>query len=107
MCAVRKLALFHAAKQIEVFLDRTAPEAAGAARFGECSAKLAQFLGCRAVDVGQIGLDQMPRKLVEAVEIVGSVIKMRAPVEAQPEHRRLDRILVLDVFLDWIGIVKA
>ncbi len=43
----------------------------------------------------------------EAVEVVGRVIKMRPPVEAQPLDRGLDRILVLDILLDRIGVVEA
>ena len=105
--AIRKLALLHPPEEIEIFFHRAVAKATGAARFGERAPKMAHLLGRRAVDVGQIRLDQVPRKLVQAVEIVGSVIEMRPPVVSQPFHRGFDRILVFDVFLDRVGIVKA
>ena len=95
------------AEQIEILLDRAVAVGAGAAGLGERSAQAAHFLGRRAVDVGESRLDQVARELVQAIEVVGRVIEMRAPVEAQPAHRRHDRVVVLDVLLDRIGIVEA
>ena len=44
---------------------------------------------------------------VQPVEIVGRVIKVRAPVEAQPMHRVDDGIDVLLLFLLRVGVVEA
>jgi hypothetical protein len=71
------------------------------------AAKMAHLFGRRAVDVGQARLDQVARKLVQTIEIVGGVIEMGAPIESQPSHRGLDRILVLDVLLDRVGIIES
>ena len=45
--------------------------------------------------------------VVELVEIVGRVIKVPAPVEAEPLHVARDRVDVLLLFLDRIGVVEA
>ena len=39
--------------------------------------------------------------------VVGRVVEVRPPVVAQPPHRLLDRLLVLDVLLQRVGVVEA
>jgi hypothetical protein len=105
--AVRKLAGAHALEQVEVLLDRAvAPRAVLAGR-GEGAAVLADLVGGEVVDVGLAGLDEMDRPLVELVEVVGGVVEMLAPVEAEPADVFLDRVDVLLLFLDRVGVVET
>ena len=76
-------------------------------RLGQRAAQAAHFFRGGAVDVGEPGLDEVPRVGIETVEIVGRMVEVGAPVIAQPAHRVLDRILVFDVFLDRVGVVEA
>ena len=39
--------------------------------------------------------------------MTGRVVAMPDPVVTQPAHRGRDRILELDIFLEWIGVVEA
>ena len=42
--------------------------------------------GALVVDIGLAGADQVLGPLVELLEIVGGVVEVLAPVEAQPVH---------------------
>ena len=52
-------------------------------------------------------LDEGFRKLVERVEIIRCVVQIFAPVEAEPFNRIEDRIDVLRILLDRVGVVEA
>ena len=105
--AVRKLARAHALEQVEVLVDRTVAPGAVLARLGEGAAVLADLVGGEVVDVGLAGLDQVDGPVVELVEVVGGVVEMLAPVEAEPADVFLDRVDVLLLFLDRVGVVEA
>src|SRR5213075_1345223 len=45
--------------------------------------------------------------VVELVEVVGGVVEMVAPVEAEPADVLLDRVDVLLLFLDRVRVVEA
>ena len=77
------------------------------ARLGERAAVLADLVGRQGVDVGHALADQLLGELVELLEVVGGVVHAVAPVEAEPAHVVLDRVDVLDVFLDRVGVVEA
>ncbi len=105
--AVRKLARAHALEQVEALLDRAVAPGAVRARLGEGAAVLADLVGGEVVDVGLAGLDQVDGPVVELVEVVGGVVEMLAPVEAEPADVLLDRVDVLLLFLDRVGVVEA
>ena len=68
---------------------------------------LADLVGGEVVDVGLAGLDQVDGPVVELVEVVGGEVEMLAPVEAEPADVFLDRVDVLLLFLDRVGVVEA
>ena len=59
------------------------------------------------VDIGLAGTDQMLRPFVQLLEIVGRVIKMLAPIEAEPAHVALDGVDIFLLFLGRVGVVEA
>ncbi len=65
------------------------------------------LVGGERIDVGRTLFDQALGELVQLFVIVGGVILARVPIESKPAHVFLDRIDVLDVLLDRIGVVEA
>ena len=107
MRAIGEFALLHPLEQVKVLLDAALAIAARTPRLGQCAAQVSHFLRSRTVDVSEIRLDQVSCELVETVKIVGRIVKVRPPVVAQPAHRVLDRLLVLDVLLNRIGVIET
>jgi hypothetical protein len=68
---------------------------------------LSGLLGSEVVDVGLPRLDQVLGVLIQRVEVVGRVIEVLAPLEAEPADAFLDRVDVLDVFLGRIRVVET
>ena len=48
---------------------------------GQGAAERAHFLGCEAVHIRLALLDKVLRTLVKLIKIIGSIVKVRAPVE--------------------------
>ena len=109
--AFRMLTVAHFAEDAQVFLWAAVAIRRVLARFEKRAAIGAHFVGALFVDVGVTGLDQMFGKLVHPIEIIGRVIEIvfRAmlPVKAHPADAFLDRVNVLLVFLNRVGVVKA
>ena len=59
------------------------------------------------VDIGLAGADEQFGPFIEPVEIVGGVIEVLAPVEAEPAHVALDGVDVFLLFLGRIGVVET
>ena len=74
---------------------------------GQRAALRAHLVGRRVVDVGLALADQVLGPLVELLEVVGRVVEVLAPVEAEPAHVALDRVDVLLLFLRRVGVVEA
>ncbi len=104
--AVFEFAIAHAAEQIEVLRDRACAVRALATGLGQRAAELANLLRRRAVDVGQIPLDQMDCVLVEMFEVVRRE-EQSGPLESQPAHVFFDRLDVLDILFRRVRIVEA
>jgi len=67
----------------------------------------ADLVGALAVHVGVPALDQRLGELVEPVEVIGGVVLVLAPLEAEPLRRVLDGVDVLLLLLDRVGVVEA
>jgi len=67
----------------------------------------ADLLRRQAIDVRQALVDQLDGAVVDASEVVRCVELALRPVEAEPAHVALDRLDVLGVFLDRVGVVEA
>ncbi|MNX80473.1 hypothetical protein D3C86_1121350 [compost metagenome] len=112
--AVAVLAGAHVAEQRQVFRHRAVTERRGLARLGEVAARGGDLLGGLAVHIGGAALDQRFRKGVQLLEVVAGVVQVRlaarlggVPREAEPVHGVDDRVDILGVFLDRIGVVEA
>ena len=59
------------------------------------------------VDIGLAGADQVLGPAVQPLEIVGGVIEVLAPIEAEPAHVALDGVDIFLLFLGRIGVVET
>ena len=111
LCAQRvapffKLAVLHALKQIETFLDRTiAPGTDSGMR--RIAAVFAELLGCQLADIGKTLADQLKSIFIRFIEIIRTVEEAIAPVKAEPVDVVLNSVDILGVFLGGIGIIHA
>ncbi len=105
--AVGKFARAHAAEQVEILFHAALAKRAVAPWLRQGAAAGTHFLLRLVVDIGLAGADEDLRPFVKPLEIVGGVIQVRPPVEAEPAHIALDGV---DIFLflpGRIGIVEA
>ena len=105
--AVGELAGAHAAEQIEILVDAAVAVRRVLARLGQRAAILADLVGRQRIDVGDALADQALGELIELLVVVRRVVFAVVPVEPQPPHVVLDRVDVLDVLLDRVGVVEA
>ena len=105
--AIGELAGAHAAQEIEVFLDAAPAVGALGAGLGQGAARRAQFLLRLVVDIGLAGADQEFGPVVELLEIIRRVVKMRAPIEAEPAHVALDGIDIFLLLPGRVGVVET
>src|ERR1700722_20694548 len=105
--AVRELAGFHAAEQVETLLDRAVAERRVLAGLGQ-GAAIDADVGLRlVVDIGEAALDQSLRPFIEPIEVVRGVTRLTGPIVAKPTHISLDGVDILLLFLGRIGVVEA
>src|SRR5579884_276973 len=102
---VGKLAGLHATKEIEILLNRAIAIGTFLAAL-EIAAILGDLFGRQIADIRLAGPDELLGPLIQLLEIIGGVIQA-VPLEAEPAHVLHDGVDVLDVLLDWIGVVKA
>ena len=100
------LALAHLLEEPKILFHRTIPIGAVCPRLGERPLLRCDLLGGLLIDIGQPPLDQVDRKVIELLEVVAGVVDI-APVEAEPLDIPQDRIDILLVLLDGVGIVEA
>jgi hypothetical protein len=77
------------------------------ARRGQRAAVLAHCVGRQRVHIGKPSRDQPLGELVQLLVVVGGVVLAVAPLEAEPAHILPDRVDILHVFLDGVGVVEA
>ena len=105
--AVFELSGLHAAEQIETFLGGAVAPGAGGAGSGERAAVFAYFVGGEFVHVGLAHHDELFGVFIELIEVVGGVMHVAGPLEAQPLHVLLNGIDVFGVFLHGVGVVET
>src|SRR5207245_11708761 len=93
------LACANAREEVEALRHRAVAPGAFPAGLGERPAVLAHLIEAQLVDVRLARLDERDGPLIELLEVVGGVVEMLAPVEAEPAHVRLDRLDVLHALL--------
>ncbi len=102
-----KFAGAHSAEEVEIFVDAAVAERAVLAGLRERAAVFADLIGRLVVDVGKPRADQVLRPSVELLEIVGGVIEVFPPIEAEPAHVALNGVDIFLLFLGRVGVVKA
>ena len=105
--ALGELARAHALEQVQVLLHRAVAVGAVLARLGQRAAVLAHLLRAQVVDIGLALLDQLARPTGRAARSSPRRRTRGPPVVAQPVDILLDRVDVLGIFLDRVGVVKA
>ena len=98
---------FHLVEEAQVFFNASITKRRVFARLRQRTAIGANVLRRLAIDVGQTAFDEVLREGVERVEIVARVEQMVLERETQPLDHFFDRLFVLDVFLDGIGVVET
>src|SRR6516165_9985092 len=104
---IGKLARAHAPEQVEIFRNRTLAPWAVLSRFRQSPARGANFLRRLIVNIGFARTDETLGPFEQLLEIVGGMIEMPTPVEAEPTHIALDGVDVLLLLLERIGIIEA
>jgi hypothetical protein len=97
----------HALQQIQILFHRARAVGALLARLGDAATIAADLLLARAIDVRLPILHQLHGVVVQAREVVGGVVEMFTPIEPKPAHVLLDRLDVVRVLLQRIGVVEA
>ena len=105
--AVGELPGAHAAEHVEVFIDRAIAERAVLAGFGQGAALGAHRLWGGVVHIGFPCADQMFGPGVKLLKVIRRVVKVLAPIEAQPADVTLDGIDEKLFFLHRVGVVEA
>src|SRR5271166_1448362 len=104
---VAKLAGAHAPEQVEIFRNTALAPWAVPSRLRQRAARRANFLRRLIVDIGIARTDEMLGPFEQLLEIVRGMVKMPAPVEAEPAHVTLDGVDVFLLLLERIGVVEA
>ena len=105
--AVFELAGLHAAEEVEALFGGAVAPRGGDAGLGEGAAVFADLLGVQLVHIGLAHHDELFGVFVELVEVVGGVVHVAFPLEAEPLHVLLDGFDVFGVFLHRVGVVEA
>ena len=105
--AVRELARPHAAEQVEILLDRAVAERTVPAGLGQGAATDPHLLLGLIVHIRLAGFDEIFGPRVELLEVIGGMVEVLAPVEAEPVHVALDGVDELLLLLGRIGVVEA
>ena len=105
--AIGECAVFHLLEEVEVFLDGAVAVRAVLARLGERAAIFPNLVRGLVIHVRQALFDERDGPFVELTEIVGSVVRLRPPVEAEPANVLLHGVHVFLLFARGVGVVVA
>ena len=115
MAAFRVATVAHLAQQRQALGRGAVAPGRVAPGFGERAATGPHLLGILRIDIGMAAAHQVLGHGEQVSEVVAGVVQVRLmagggfmrPAEAQPAHRIEDRVDVLLVFLDRVGVIKA
>ena len=96
----------HAVEQVEIFIDRPIAEWAVLSGFGQRAALAAHLVGWRVVHVRLAFANQVFGPLIKLLEVIGRVMQVLAPVEAEPVHVVLDSVDEFLFFPSGIGVIE-
>jgi hypothetical protein len=104
---VREFAPAHPAEEVEILLDAALAPGAVAPRLFQRPAIGPHVVLGLIVDIGLAVADQVLGPTVQLLEMIGGVMEVFAPIEAEPAHVALDRVDVFLLLLGRIGVVEA
>src|SRR4051812_24736383 len=104
---VGEFARAHAREQVEVLLGRAVAERAVLPRLDQGAARMPDSLLGLIVDEGMAGADQMLGPGIKLLEIIGRIVQVRSPVEAEPAHVALDGVDIFLLLPGRIGVVET
>ena len=107
MLTISEIACLHAPEEIEILIDASITVRTILAHLGQGSSERTDLLSGEAVDIGMTPIDQLLGKFVQSVEIVGCVVKVVTPIEAEPLDRFDDGIDILLIFFFRIGVIET
>lgn len=107
MLTISEIACLHASEEIEILIDASVTVRTVLARFSQCSPERTDLLSGEAVDIGMTTVDQLFGKFIQLVEIVGCVVNVTTPIEAEPLNRFDDGIDILLIFFFGIGVIET
>ena len=107
MLTISEIACLHASEEIEILIDASVTVRTVLARFSQRAPERTDLLSGEAVDIGMTTVDQLLGKFVQFVEIVGCVVKVTTPVEAEPLDRFDDGIDILLIFFFGVGVIET
>ena len=94
-------------EESQVLLGGGVAPGGGLAGLGGNAAVLLPLLGGQGADVGLAVADELACEVVHFAEVVGGVVEVGAPVEAEPADVLLDGFRVFDVLADGVRVVHA
>ena len=106
LLAVRKLAVLHAFKEIQILLYAAVSVRIIDAGFLERSAVLSHLLGCQVRDVGFSFFDQFDRDLIHLFKVVGGKKETVFIVRSEPCHVLFDGLHKFALLFGRIGIIE-
>ena len=104
--AFGELARAHAPEQVEILLDGAPAPGAFRAGLGQGSARRADLVRGKVVDIGVAVPDQVLGPLVEPLEIVRGVARFAVPFESEPAHVLQYGVDVFLALAQWVGVVE-
>ena len=107
MRAIWELGRAHPTEQVEVLVNAARAMGRIRAGLGQGTAMLAHLVGAERVHIGEALRDQALGEPVQLLVVIRRVVLAAVPVEPQPLDVFPDRVDVLNVFLDRVGVVKA
>ena len=104
--AVGKFTRLHPFEQVQVFLDASIAVRARFPGFRQGAPVLTNLIGRLIVHIRFAGFDQLDGPCIHAVEIIGSVIQVRFPIETQPAYAVLDGVDIFLLLLRRVRVVE-
>ena len=104
--AIGKFAVFHAFEKIEVLFDAAVAVGTVDAGLGKCAAVFPNLIFVEITNVGLALFYEFNGQLIAGIKIIAAVADL-IPFETEPADILFNCIDVFDIFLSWIGVVKA
>ena len=106
LCACFKLAVCHTSEKVEIFFNASVAIRRIFARLGERTPVFFDFVSRKVIDISPALFDELDCAIVDEVEIIACKINI-VPIKAEPLNIFLNRLDILGVLFNGVGIVKT